>query len=655
MTKTLTEILAGEDMEGGEVFCDSVYNFLKNKDRAQNIFTNSGFGVWSQSDANKGIGVVKFDTGSTAAPAVGATVTGANGAKAKVIRMFVVSATWGGNTATGYVILGACGLNTNTTRFADNEILTYAGGTITVNYPDTVVQLSVTAATIAFNDADPDTITDTGAGFGGFAAGDVIEVSGSGSNNGFYWVAGAVAATLTLHANESLTAEPLGTTVTITRRGAGDWVRNGDFSVDIDPPRGWTAVTATLTTEAGGKVGNCMQVASSGAALGKAYQDITTIIGKIYKLSLYFEQGTSSVGKFMIGIVADEDSIYDSGDLSDGAWAPYSHTFEATAVTTRITMQTTDPTATENSLFDEISLYEITPCCTEGDVLAFDGWYKDSTLDIYRQYYDGDTLTKHGSFYSLKCVPSAVADNIVFPGAAFWTRTEWYQKFMEKTVTIGIWAKAFTASHFRIMIYDGAANFSSYHTGGGDWEWLEVTHTIPAATNDLEFQLFFSATPNVDGSTIVYVSQPMLAPVPYIGEGNYQPRQQEIVDFEDVDIQSQVLFADGFGDVGITTLNLKADSDAIIPKGAKAIFIRVALRDGGSLASLASGRIYLFAKGDLTSEYALVGARGIADDAWVDRVLRIPCDSNGNISYQLDATGAGELDVYIRYIGVQIN
>lgn len=30
MTKTLAELLAGEDMEGGESYCDTIYNLIKN-------------------------------------------------------------------------------------------------------------------------------------------------------------------------------------------------------------------------------------------------------------------------------------------------------------------------------------------------------------------------------------------------------------------------------------------------------------------------------------------------------------------------------------------------------------------------------------------------------------------------------------------------
>jgi hypothetical protein len=76
--------------------------------------------------------------------------------------------------------------------------------------------VTYTAATIAFNDADPDTITDSAAGMGSFSSASWIRVSGSTSNDGNYRVDTAVAGTLTLQSADELTAEALGESVTLT-------------------------------------------------------------------------------------------------------------------------------------------------------------------------------------------------------------------------------------------------------------------------------------------------------------------------------------------------------------------------------------------------------------------------------------------------------
>lgn len=89
----------------------------------------------------------------------------------------------------------------------------------TVNY---------TAATITFNNANPDTLTDSANGFGSFESGMQILVSGSSSNDGAYTVDTAAAGTLTLQSADNLTAEAAGESVTIlavTYPVPTDWAR----------------------------------------------------------------------------------------------------------------------------------------------------------------------------------------------------------------------------------------------------------------------------------------------------------------------------------------------------------------------------------------------------------------------------------------------
>lgn len=145
-------------------------------------------------------------------------------------------------------------------------------------------------------------------------------------------------------------------------------VTNGVFTTDTDPPASWTAVTATLTSEgaAQGGSGYCMRVAESGgAAAGEAYQDITTKIGHYYRLTVYFKKGTADSGRVLIGTTGDNDAILASAALSDAAWALKTFLFEATATTTRITLESTDATAGEYSDFDTIIL-----ACVDGSIQA---------------------------------------------------------------------------------------------------------------------------------------------------------------------------------------------------------------------------------------------------------------------------------------------
>lgn len=132
---------------------------------------------------------------------------------------------------------------------------------------------------------------------------------------------------------------------------------NPTFDDDVT---GWTAQDAVLDSVAGGQSGNALEVAESGGANpGIAYQDFTTVIGRIYELSVYFKQGTADSGRILVGTTADPDSIHASAALSDADWTLYKILFRATATTTRISLETTDATAGETSLFDEAVLDEI--------------------------------------------------------------------------------------------------------------------------------------------------------------------------------------------------------------------------------------------------------------------------------------------------------
>lgn len=88
------------------------------------------------------------------------------------------------------------------------------------------------AATIAFNDANPDTITDSANGLGDFQNVQQILVSGSTDNDGTYTVETAAAGTLTLQSSDSLTAEAASASITITAITypvTSDWGRTIDL------------------------------------------------------------------------------------------------------------------------------------------------------------------------------------------------------------------------------------------------------------------------------------------------------------------------------------------------------------------------------------------------------------------------------------------
>ena len=51
----------------------------------------------------------------------------------------------------------------------------------------------------------------------------------------------------------------------------------------------------------------------------------------------------------------------------------------------------------------------------------------------------------------------------------------------------GAWVKSSTANAARVAVYDGAGyTYSSYHTGGGSWEWLPVSRQVNVSGNQLQ-------------------------------------------------------------------------------------------------------------------------------------------------------------------------
>jgi len=221
---------------------------------------------------------------------------------------------------------------------------------------------------------------------------------------------------------------------------------------------------------------------------------------------------------------------------------------------------------------------------------------------------------------------------------------------------LGAWVYASKASHARLRLRDSVGGYTSsaYHSGTPGWEWLEVTATIDGATTYFISYLWTDITPAVDGTTIVYISQPILVFGSHIGEGNYQPKQQEVVWLEKP-IPSNLLHTiTGWSTVAATDLNIEADSDAMLSKGCKAIQVLSAVADS---ASAASGVPYIYLRADATQVYQYYcSPAGLGNDISARILGWQACDANGDVDYRISATGADTLDIGIfTYLGIQVN
>jgi hypothetical protein len=128
-------------------------------------------------------------------------------------------------------------------------------------------------------------------------------------------------------------------------------ISNGTFTTDTT---GWTAGGSTLSV-----VSNRLNIANSGAAVGSAYQDVATVIGRIYKVSFDFLKGTGVSGSVLIGTTASPSAILTSPAYTDATATNKELAFVATETTTRITLQNNSTTGSETALFDNVVVDEI--------------------------------------------------------------------------------------------------------------------------------------------------------------------------------------------------------------------------------------------------------------------------------------------------------
>ena len=386
--------------------------------------------------------------------------------------------------------------------------------------------------------------------------------------------------------------------------------------------------------------------------------------GHIYKIEIEMRDGAAAPTDLQIYFYDGAEQVGPDIDTANpgGAFTKYTWTFECATTTAVGRAGIKAPTSLGGNEIDfqDFSCYEITPCCTEPDSKAWEGdeWTKEDGLDLYREHWDGGTNTKEGSFYALKCVPD---DSNIYINWRYDLRSnpEHLAKFLGRTIIKGMWVKTSTANHFRLCIYEqgGASAYSDYHTGGGAWEWLEVPYTFGTTATWLYNQWRFYQPPNIDGSTIVYLSQPMHIFCPavdgIIGEGNYTPRYQEWI-YTDTYIPSMKYNnTTGWGTVAWALLNIEADSDARLPKGARSIRIHLKALDSGS-GALVDVHIHLRKNGTTGEDFsACWGGRTNSVEVHVSG--HQSCNVDGDVEIDLAASGGATMDiVHFRYMGVKV-
>ena len=89
------------------------------------------------------------------------------------------------------------------------------------------------------------------------------------------------------------------------------------------------------------------------------YRTYSTVIGKSYRLEVWFKHVSGTSGEISLGTEFGSGNIKQWLGITDAAWTKYSHDFVATVATTYLYLRTHSSTTGQYELFDQVYLYEI--------------------------------------------------------------------------------------------------------------------------------------------------------------------------------------------------------------------------------------------------------------------------------------------------------
>ena len=315
--------------------------------------------------------------------------------------------------------------------------------------------------------------------------------------------------------------------------------------------------TATLDT---GKTGNGIKLVPALSIVATISQAVTVTAGHTYMFSGYAYSSSGSGGCLLrVGTSVGNGSLYTSDNITSASMVQSGvGVFTAAGTTVYITIYNI-ALSTSGMAADSIVLYDMTamiPMCVAADTKAPDFWTKTSGLLLSRETSGANT--KAGSYYALYAYSANNAGYKVTYNGSNTTNAEWIQRFAERAITFGAWVKSATASAVRLELYDGStATYSSYHSGGGNYEWLEVSATMAAVPTEI------TVTINFTQACYAYISQPDLVFGSSIGSGNYVPMQNEVL-FTEATIALPMLLSS-------STMYLRELTFYKIPAGIKAV------------------------------------------------------------------------------------
>ena len=107
------------------------------------------------------------------------------------------------------------------------------------------------------------------------------------------------------------------------------------------------------------------------------------------------------------------------------------------------------------------------------------------------------------------------------------------------------------------------------------------------------------------------------------------------------------------GDAFSTTAKTQIDLSSVfsVPAGVRMINAKVEIRDSGSAGNVCW---LILSPNDTASEGCIIRCTGLPNDTWTSEMMCVPCDANGDVYYQIQASGASALDAIIQVWGYWI-
>lgn len=187
----------------------------------------------------------------------------------------------------------------------------------------------------------------------------------------------------------------------------------------------------------------------------------------------------------------------------------------------------------------------------------------------------------------------------------------------------------------------GSMWIQAWKQTGDPWSSVQLVLAAIDTTSSKDVRIYIRTAEDD-----VYINRDLMV------EGNYISRKNstEYTGYIFVPLTTPLTSTSWDGDSFSTTAKTVIDLSAVfgVPAGVKAILCQVTIRDSAS----SGGDYYIFLGANNTAAVGMITrCNKYPDDGYVTNTHIVPCDSNGDIYYQINASGASTFDVFIQIHG----